>query len=171
MSTCLRQITTCTDTATMVSVRRSRCKDRERDYTVYLCARHRWLTDTGQWGWGRESGRVDDPAAPRCGTVADYRDFEAILESHFRLWLSAEPVDGRPHVVTGWVERLRVCYQTKFEWLGDLPQYQSVLVALGHAVRLAEAIDAGAADVTLAKTQILAALAIAETLDAQQRGA
>jgi hypothetical protein len=168
----LRQITTCTAPAEFVAIRHSQRKGRAHEYTLHICQRHRWLTGPDHWGWGRASHRLDTPAG-RCGTVADHRPFAAVLESHIRTWLGmGEPVMGdRPMVFASWAEELRYHHQDKLRWHSNSPQYQGVLVALGHAVQLTDLLDTGDVDQSTAEAQILAALAIAETLDAQQRGA
>ncbi|MER6684652.1 hypothetical protein [Streptomyces olivaceoviridis] len=173
----LRQITTCTEPATLVVVRAGR-RVRAVDYRMAMCRRHRWLADC--WGGRRSS---PEPDGERCGTVVDYRTYDEVLRSHYEQWL-------RP--MTGYVTEdhggdvaagLRVAH----DWLSgehvdgperplvpparSLMPLDGVRVALDQAARAAEALAAGLVEEHHGQVQVLAALAVAETLDALGRGA
>lgn len=157
----LRQITTCTEPSTVVVERRTRARDRPVDYRLEVCHRHRWLAST----W---TGRRDaEGAGGRCGSVTDYRPFGAIVESHADMWLRAlttntpEDHDGD----------LAAALRAGYEWITTYREPTGVAMALEHAARIAEATAAGVLQPAEGQVQVLAALSLAETLDAGARGA
>ncbi|MFD8417408.1 hypothetical protein ACFV2Q_37665 [Streptomyces sp. NPDC059650] len=157
----LRQITTCTAPSTVVVERRTRARDRLVDYRLEVCNRHRWLANT----WTGRRG--PEGAGGRCGTVTDYRPFDAIVQSHVDLWLRALPTNG-PEDHDG---DLAAALRAGFEWLTAHREPTGVAMALEHAARIAEATAAGMLQPTEGQVQVLAALSMAETLDAGSRGA
>ncbi|MFB7825331.1 hypothetical protein [Streptomyces hydrogenans] len=84
----LRQISTCAEPSTLVVERRSRRKDRDFDYRVAVCVRHRWLAEE-DWGKSLREG-----AGGRCGTVVDHRDYAQVVQSHSELWLRPLAMHG-----------------------------------------------------------------------------
>ncbi|MFF9458073.1 hypothetical protein [Streptomyces flaveolus] len=157
----LRQITTCTATSTVVVERRTRAGDRPVDYRLEVCRRHRWLADSWTGRRGAES------AGGRCGTVTDYRPFAAIVQSHAHLWLRALTTTG-PEDHDG---DLAAALRAGFDWLTTYREPTGVAMALEHAARVAEATAAGTLQLAEGQVQVLAALSLAETLDAGARGA
>ncbi|MBK3625718.1 hypothetical protein JHN59_12865 [Streptomyces sp. MBT49] len=157
----LRQITTCTTPSTVVVERRTRARDRPVDYRLEVCRRHRWLAD--RWT-GR---RGPEGAGGRCGTVTDYRPFAAIMQSHADLWLRALTTNA-PEDHGG---DLAAALRAGFEWLTTYREPTGVATALEHAARIAEATAAGILQPAEGQAQVLAALSLAETLDAGARGA
>lgn len=157
----LRQITTCTAPSTIVVERRTRAQDRPVDYRLEVCHRHRWLASS----WTGRRG--PDGAGGRCGTVTDYRSFAAIVQSHADLWLRALTTNG-PEDHDG---DLAAALRAGFEWLTTYREPTGVAMALEHAARVAEATAAGTLQPAEGQVQVLAALSLAETLDAGSRGA
>lgn len=157
----LRQITTCTAPSSIVVERRTRARDRPVDYRLEVCHRHRWLASnwTGRRGASGTGGR--------CGTVTDYRSFAAIVQSHADLWLRALTTNG-PEDHDG---DLASALRAGFEWLTTYREPTGVAMALEHAARVVEATVAGTLKPEQGQMQVLAALSLAETLDAGLRGA
>lgn len=174
----LRQITTCTEPATLVVVRAGRRGDRAVDYRMAMCRRHRWLAE--RWG-GRPS--TLEPDGGRCGTVVDYRTYGEVLRSHYEQWLS--PMTG--YITEDDGDDVAAALRAAHDWLSgehvDGPDWplvaptrslmplDAVRVALDQAARAAEALAAGLVEEYHGQVQVLAALAVTETLDALGRGA
>ncbi|MFD3729026.1 hypothetical protein [Streptomyces sp. NPDC058671] len=157
----LRRITTCTTPSTLIVERATRHLDRPYDYRLQVCRRHRWLTE--QWT-GRRT--VAGPAAGVCGEVLDYRGYLKVVESHADLWLRPLTAHG-PEDHGGDLPRaLTAAYET----LTLHREPTEVAVAIGHAARIATALATGDLDMEDGQSQVLAALSIAETLDAASRG-
>ncbi|MEW2633352.1 hypothetical protein AB0903_17270 [Streptomyces sp. NPDC048389] len=164
----LRQITTCPEPATYVVEARSRKAGRALEFRVEVCGRHRWLVN--HWT-GRRQGL--DPGG-RCGTMLDHRPYERVVASHADEWmvpLTAQHPDHHGGSVAG---ALRAAH----EWMTDAggPAARgrrdgALLVALGHAARIAEAIEAGDVDAEGGRAQLLAALSVVETVAVAERGA
>lgn len=157
----LRQITTCAEPSTVVITRRTRARDRPLDYRLELCRRHRWLAD----GW--IGPRSEAEAGGRCGTMLDYRSYTAIVQSHADLWIRPLTAEG-PQDHDGDVART---LRTAYERLTEHREPTGVAAALEHAARIAEAVASGTLTMAEGQTQVLAALSVAETLDAGVRGA
>ncbi|WP_327740515.1 hypothetical protein OG749_46500 (plasmid) [Streptomyces nojiriensis] len=157
----LRQITTCTAPSTFVVERRTRVRDRPVDYRLEVCRRHRWLADS----WTGRRG--PEGAGGRCGTVTDYRSYAAIVQSHADVWLRALTTNA-PEDHDG---DLAAALRAGFEWLTTYREPTGVAMALEHAARIAEATAAGTLQPAEGQVQVLAALSLAETLDAGARGA
>ncbi|QUW85846.1 hypothetical protein SMIR_41855 (plasmid) [Streptomyces mirabilis] len=157
----LRQLTTCTAPSTVVIERRTRARDRPMDYRLEVCHRHRWLANS----WTGRRG--PEGAGGRCGTVTDYRPFAAIVQSHADLWLRALTTNA-PEDHGG---DLAAALRAGFEWLTTYREPTGVATALEHAARIAEATAAGTLQPAEGQAQVLAALNLAETLDASGRGA
>lgn len=174
----LRQITTCTEPATLVVVRAGRRRGRAVDYRMAMCRRHRWLAE--RWG-GRRS--TPEPEGGRCGTVVDYRTYGEVLRSHYEQWL--RPMTG--YVTEDHGDDVAAALRAAHDWLSgehvdgperplvpparSLMPLDGVRVALDQAARAAEALAAGLVEEHHGQVQVLAALAVAETLDALGRGA
>ncbi|QKZ20305.1 hypothetical protein [Streptomyces chartreusis] len=174
----LRQITTCTEPATLVVVRTSRRRGRAVDYQMALCRRHRWLAD--RWG-GRRS--TPESSGGRCGTVVDHRTYSEVIRSHYEQWLI--PMTG--YVTEDHGDDVAAALRAAHDWLAgehvDGPQrplvpparslmpLDGVRVALDQAARAAEALAVGLMEEHHGQGQVLAALSVAETLDALGRGA
>ncbi|MFJ4343230.1 hypothetical protein [Streptomyces sp. NPDC088915] len=158
----LRRITTCTAPSTLVVERATRHPDRPYDYRLQVCRRHRWLTE--QWtGRRTETG----PGAGVCGEVLDHRDYLKVIDSHVDLWL-------RPLVFHGLDDHdgdLARMLSAGYELLAEHREPTGVAVAIGHAARIATTLKEGVLDAEDGQTQLLAALGVAETLDAASRGA
>ncbi|RSS81679.1 hypothetical protein EF919_39980 [Streptomyces sp. WAC02707] len=157
----LRQITTCTESSTVVIERGVRARDRSVDYRLEVCRRHRWLADH----WTGRRRTVD--AGGRCGTVTDYRPYAQIVRSHSDLWLRALTAHGPEDHAGDLAAALRAGY----EFLTSHREPTGVATALEHAARVAEAVTAGTLPLAEGQAQVLAALSMAETLDAKVRGA
>ncbi|MER6196031.1 hypothetical protein ABT234_01445 [Streptomyces sp. NPDC001586] len=87
------------------------------------------------------------------------------MQSHADMWLRAltanAPEDGD----------LAAALRAGYEWITTYREPTGVAVALEHAARVAEATAAGILQPAEGQVQVLAALSLAETLDAGARGA
>lgn len=161
----LRQIATCTAPSTLVIERRSRRKDRDVDYRVEVCARHRWLVERD---WGKSF--TGEGAGGRCGTVVDYRDYDQVVQSHSDLWLRSLAMHGTED--HGGDVALALAAATEFlAGVRACREAGGVTAALGHAARVAEALAAGVLGADEGQAQVLAALSAAETVVIADRGA
>ncbi|MFD9047890.1 hypothetical protein [Streptomyces zaomyceticus] len=158
----LRQITTCNASSTAAVERRSRHKNREIDYRVEVCERHRWLAR--EWG----GTLTEESTSGRCGTVFDYRSFDQVVQSHSDLWLRSLAARG-PEDAGGDVA-LALAAATDF-LSAAFQESRGILAALGHATRVAEALASGALPVEEGQAQVLAALSAAESVAIADRGA
>ncbi|MFI5822871.1 hypothetical protein ACIA8I_27820 [Streptomyces rishiriensis] len=131
------------------------------DNRLEVCRRHRWLASSWPGRRGAEG------AGGRCGTVVDYRPYEAIVQSHADLWLRALTANG-PEDHDG---DLAAALHAGYEWITTHREPTGVAVALEHAARIAEATAVGTLQPAEGQAQVLAALSLAETLDAVARGA
>ncbi|MCX5278004.1 hypothetical protein OG756_41735 (plasmid) [Streptomyces sp. NBC_01310] len=165
----LRQITTCREPATFVVERRSGRRGRPLEYQLGTCARHRWLAD----GWAGRRTVTREPDG-RCGTVLDYRSFDAVVRSHVEEWIRPLTAEGPEDHGGDVAAALRAAHDRL--WGAAVvsrtrPQEDGVRAALDQAARAAEAARAGALDEEASRAQVLMALSVAETLDALGRGA
>lgn len=163
----LRQITTCPQPANHAIERRSQHRGRPLEYRVALCgSHHTWLAP--DW----KGNLVPDSGTP-CGTVIDHRPVAAVLESHFHQWLGSRihvwPGDHGGDIATTlraahtWLaaEKLR---------LRSHETHTGLTVALDHAARIAELMASRTITREIGEPQLLAVLAVAETLAASERG-
>lgn len=174
----LRQIATCTQPATLVVERASRRRSRTVDYRMTICRRHRWLAES--WGGRRSTPASNDG---RCGTVLDYRTYDEVIRSHYEQWL--RPMTA--YVTEDHGDDVAAALRAAHDWLAgehvdgpERPQVpparflmpvDGVRAALDQAARAAEALAAGLVEEPHGQVQVLAALSVAETLDALGRGA
>ncbi|MGW1815432.1 hypothetical protein ACWCQM_17965 [Streptomyces sp. NPDC002125] len=161
----LRQIATCTAPSTMVVERRSHRKDRDLDYRVEVCARHRWLAEED---WGKSF--TGEGAGGRCGTVIDYRDYDQVVQSHSDLWLRPLAMNG----LEDYSGDVALALGAAAQFLAGARAYREeggTVAALGHAARVAEALAAGVLGTEEGQAQVLAALSAAETVVSADRGA
>ncbi|AVI00042.1 hypothetical protein C5L38_35500 (plasmid) [Streptomyces sp. WAC00288] len=158
----LRRITTCTAPSVLVVERATQRPDRPYDYRLQVCRRHRWLIE--QWhGRRTEAG----PDTGVCGEVLDHRDYLTVVRSHVDLWLRPLTFHD-PDDHDGDLSR---ALTAGYELLIEHREPTGVAVAIGHAARITVALKADELDVEAGRTQVLAALSVAETLDAASRGA
>ncbi|MFF9074488.1 hypothetical protein ACF1A9_19625 [Streptomyces sp. NPDC014872] len=116
-------------------------------------------------GWiGR---RTEAGAGGRCGTVLDYRDYTAIVQSHADSWIRPLTAEG-PEDHEG---DIALALRTAYERLTECREPNEVAAVIEHAARIAEAVATGALPAAEGQIQVLAALSVAETLDACARGA
>jgi hypothetical protein len=174
----LRQITTCAEPATFTVERVGRRKGREVDYRLTICRRHSWLAE--RWS-GRRTTSVS--GAGRCGTVVDYRTYNEVICSHREQWLCSmtayvtedhgDDVAAALCAARDWLAGEHVDAHERFLLppVRSLMPLDGVRVALDHAARAAEALAAGLVEDHEGQGQVLAALSIAEALDALGRGA
>jgi hypothetical protein len=99
--------------------------------------------------------------------MLDYRSYTAIVQSHADLWIRPLTAEG-PQDHDGDVART---LRTAYERLTEHREPTGVAAALEHAARIAEAVASGTLTMAEGQTQVLAALSVAETLDAGVRGA
>ncbi|MCL6731038.1 hypothetical protein [Streptomyces neyagawaensis] len=174
----LRQITACAEPAALVLVRAGRRRGRAVDYRMAMCRRHRWLAERSG---GRRS--TPGPAGGRCGTVMDYRTYDEVLRSHYEQWL--RPMTGS--VIEDHGDDVAATLRAAHDWLAgehvdgptrplvpparSLMPLDGVRAALDQAARATEALAAGLMEEHHGQVHVLAALALAETLDALGRGA
>ncbi|MGP3750022.1 hypothetical protein [Streptomyces sp. IBSNAI001] len=165
----LRQITTCREPATVVVECRSRRRGRPLEYRLETCARHRWLADH----WGGRRG-VPGERGGRCGTVLDFRSFDAVVRSHVEEWIRPLTAEGPEDHGGDVAAALRAAHDMLWDAAvvsQTRPHEDAVRAALDQAARAAEAAQAGALDDEAGRAQVLMALSVAETLDALGRGA
>lgn len=162
--TVVRQLTTCPEPATIVLVRAPRPS--VTHYRLEVCRRHRWLIS--QWA-GQQSRR--EPGG-RCGTVLDHRPFDQVVTSHSDGWVRPLTTEGLHEDNGGDVAVwLRAAHERLHQYRGTAADDLPIAAALDHAARIAEQIAHSDAGADQGRVQLLAALSVAETLDAQSRGA
>lgn len=156
----LRQITTCTAPATTTITRYGPTGDRAVLYRLAVCHRHQWLAR----GWRGQHTRTPGGRG-RCGVVIDYRGYDQVVQSHVTVWLGPATTQY-PQMHGG---SLACTLRAAADWVrgGE----SALATALDHAAAVAEAVDAGVLDAGSGRAQVLAALAVAETIDAAGRGA
>ncbi|MET9930395.1 MULTISPECIES: hypothetical protein [unclassified Streptomyces] len=164
----LRQITTCREPATLAIERRS-SRAQTVEYRVVVCARHRWLTKSWRGSRGTPADQTE-----RCGTVLDYRRYDAVVRSHIEEWIRPLTAEGPEDHSGDIAAALRAAHDMLWEAANQSrtrPHEDPVRAALDQAASVAEAMRAGAWEPEAGEAQVLSALSIAETLDAQGRGA
>jgi hypothetical protein len=165
----LRQLTTCTAPATHVIERHSLKAGRPLEYRLGVCDRARgWLS-----GWKGKPGDVDRFLVP-CGTLIDHRPYPAVVESHFDEWLGSMSTQRLEDHGGDIAATLRAAHAWLAEgsarFLGAHEPHDALTVAVGQAARLAELMATGYLETEPGQAQLLAVLAVAETIAAAQRG-
>ncbi|MFD7616559.1 hypothetical protein [Streptomyces sp. NPDC059802] len=167
----LRQITTCTDPATTIIERHSQHGEGAVQYRLGTCRRHRWLAQD----WRGQRSRCPEGEG-RCGVVLDYRSYDRIVQSHVDLWIGPTATEYAQKHGADISLTLRAAHafkaQAADDWVRSPREIETALVAvLDHAATIAEALAAEQIAVEAGQAQLLAALAVGETIDAAARGA